>query len=535
MRMMKARLARVSRTLPEGNLFRRLFANFSRVAGINEDMFARASFLEGILDLRPGTLSKVPRMSLQSFANDLEAGRDSTVISTLRDLYGMSSRDMALMFSARDLGMFDALTQGAARAMKGSGGFRGLEPEDISMSIAAGVSPLTGEAMKYGPGRNVFHYIAKNWKGRISLGGLARILQREAYNRALDVVRGTRAEDTFALPLDTPIGDEESSQALQDILVDQDPQFRSSYAGIIDAIFSDNGVLGVVDDLVRKKLTGPLQGFVWTAISNDPSLINVDGSGKVGVKSRELAHEVSSLSGVPFNPGGSSEVAAGKTFREKVWPAFLSAMDEAQVVKSLLRSRHVMEIVQEATRNQHYMYARQNVAARVAARHISAKDELVDALDSLLEFGFDPKNPASYDNNTAIEDTIEAYPRLKSFVHDAIHALEDGTLAVVNGKAKKGRGKKKASAHLFNDGQQILDRGVRTGIITIDEAENLRWQRAADDVADEWNSTWPEGEGFGSSDFTAVLEDLFHIVGVKTGYVGGRLKRLSPAKPNWIA
>lgn len=81
------------------------------------------------------------------------------------------------------------------------------------------------------------------------------------------------------------------------------------------------------------------------------------------------------------------------------------------------------------------------------------------------------------------------------------------------------------SASLNLTKESILRRALLNDIITPDEASSSDWKRAAQTVAEEWNDSWPEGEGFGSSDMTAVIRDVLATMGVNVDYVGGRLRR----------
>jgi len=72
----------------------------------------------------------------------------------------------------------------------------------------------------------------------------------------------------------------------------------------------------------------------------------------------------------------------------------------------------------------------------------------------------------------------------------------------------------------------LLHRGVLSGLVTIDEATGEAGTFAAQCVCERLRDSWPDGEGFGSSDFTYLLQDFLSELGVKTGFVDGRLARV---------
>ncbi len=79
--------------------------------------------------------------------------------------------------------------------------------------------------------------------------------------------------------------------------------------------------------------------------------------------------------------------------------------------------------------------------------------------------------------------------------------------------------------------ESILRRCIVNGLLSIDEAttEDGQWkpviEQAAIEAAEDLNNSWPEDEGFGSSDFVGVAEGFLSRAGLATEYVDGRLTR----------
>lgn len=71
----------------------------------------------------------------------------------------------------------------------------------------------------------------------------------------------------------------------------------------------------------------------------------------------------------------------------------------------------------------------------------------------------------------------------------------------------------------------LIARAVTSGFITPDKANQRDVQRAAQYVAEDISERWPEGEGFGSSDYTYALKQFLDEIGVAAHFVGGRLTK----------
>jgi len=74
---------------------------------------------------------------------------------------------------------------------------------------------------------------------------------------------------------------------------------------------------------------------------------------------------------------------------------------------------------------------------------------------------------------------------------------------------------------------EIVRRCVLCGLLTVDEAFEVRVQNAAREEAESLRERWLEGEGFGSSDFTAVAASFLRCASIHCDYVNGRLIRIN--------
>lgn len=375
--LLKNPLIRMASTNPAGGAFRSILAAMALEAGIMEDLFARASYIEGLTGEKPGSISKNPRPLFKSVSDALALGEVlPPIASSIQDIYRISDKDLAALFGFRDLDLFGALLRGATKAMP-RGSARGITPEDVAMSIASGLSPLTYKPMKYGPGRNVFHYLGEKAHGSITIGGIAAILQAEAFNRATDIVRGTSKGEGQSISLNTPVGGDDSEAVIGDLLSDEGSTGNS--LDLLYAIFNDPAVLSVVNREMQSRLGGEMQKAVWNVVAVDPSIIEVSG-GKVGVSNRALATAIAERAGLPYSR--SLEVSAGKQFRDKVWPAFQEVVGDPSVLAPILRNHDIQQVIFDATRGQSHMAShrsagvlsmRRNAFVRSLAKSVVAK------------------------------------------------------------------------------------------------------------------------------------------------------------------
>lgn len=360
---LKSPLLRLASAQPETSMFRSLYANMAREAGIREDQYARASFIEGLMGAHPGSLSKTPRGPLQAIASALEVNaEENPYIDTFRKKYHMSDSDIALLTGVKDLNLFGSLVAGASKGML-SGSARGLTPEDVAMSIASGLSPLTLEPLRYGAGKNVFYHLGTTVTGKVTMAGFAAILKAEARNRAYDITRGTSKGEGKSVSLYTPAGTGEGDAVLQDFLADE--VAISNNLDVVQQIFEDKAILRVVDTEVRKQLVTPMQVAVWAAICSEPDILDIE-AGELNVDGRALAMQVAKMTGVEYK-GRSSNVVVAAVFREKIRPAFRKVLDSPGVAAALLKSTEIRQLIYEETAGHAHMAFSKRLAKKLAA------------------------------------------------------------------------------------------------------------------------------------------------------------------------
>ena len=347
MKMLYTNLCRVASSGPPRGIAASTLAALIKAAGLNEDLLARASYIEGLLGQTPGSIYKRPRPQFDAAREALDSGTPGNPIVEVLEAHGMSEKDIYQMVGYRDTGMFQALVWGAQKAMGGLQAIRGHSAEGIAQSIAAGISPLTLKWMKYGVGKGVFYWLGARAPSRVSLGGIVSIAGKEAFNRSLDIVRKTRKEETYAQSLSDGGEDEDSQAALRSVMRNPALQTDALQSSEVMVSLRENPeVLKTLDRAVTRKLRTPKQLAVWASILNNPDFLVLSARG-VGIQSRSLARSVAEITGTEYT--SSSEVTVRKIFNKNVLPAMQEALGDSDVAARLLRNRDLRELIEEAT------------------------------------------------------------------------------------------------------------------------------------------------------------------------------------------
>jgi len=344
MRFLIADLSRIAgQNVPNVRSYRTVFAALLLEAGLLEDQFARASYLEGLLGFNPGAITGQERKIFGEAREALASGEPNRIVDTLRHTYKMSEGDILKMVGAWDSDVYNALVSGVRSNFRDLA-YRGIAAEDVISSLSAGISAVTGKSLKYGKGKSIFHWLGTRAPAKITLKGIKSIIFKEAKNRALDVIRGTREEELTSQTLDAPA---DGGWMLSDIL-EQPSVGRANFVDLARAIYHNPRIMNSIDSMVQKYLTTPSQEAVWKAVMMNPDLLRVDKKG-VGINARPLAKAVSELTGVK-SEGKSTEVSVGKTFRSRVLPAMVEALASTQIAKKIIETRDILQLIQEAQR-----------------------------------------------------------------------------------------------------------------------------------------------------------------------------------------
>jgi len=341
-----ARTATLIKSLPTGDPVGVRLAQLLRQATLGDDLYARAAYVEGLLGMRQGTLSR----NVNGFV------RDSDNLRPKLTSYFTKEKELDKILGTRDLDFYGALIGGARKALseRDLGDAGRVSAQEVAQSLAFGETP-TGKSMM--SGGSIYYQGGtaarkKNLKNLTS-AGIAGFLSKSAYNRTRDALK--KLEPTVRG--DEPSGSDDRTRMMD--LQSEDAREGIELADIAYMMFHNPQVLKAMYRDVKRQLRGDAQEAIWEAIVADPDLIIVSGK-KIGVDQQDLADAVKRLSGREM-----ARQVAGRTFREKVLPAMQSAMKDSHVGEGLRRMREVRQIIQQETR-------RRASAQRVARKYLTS-------------------------------------------------------------------------------------------------------------------------------------------------------------------
>ena len=312
-----ARTQFFAESLPEGHPLRGKLANLLKEARIQDDLFARATVLEGALNMRPGSLSKRP-------------------VATLPDIQ-QNFPDINPQFfdMRRDYDLYGAVIGGAGQ-IKGTS----YTSDEIAQALIAGLTIVNMDEVS---GGSIYRRLGKKLAnalkaGRVDMKGLAGTLRSWAKARAMDVIDSRRD-----VSIDEGFGDEGFDQASMIDRFYSDP--GTSETALSISVVNKPGMLQTIDRAVRKELRGPGQEAVWDAVLNDPGLLNPSARG-MGIDQQPLAEAISQMTGTEI-----SRQVAGRTFRDKVLPAMERALaNDEKLQQTLMKDRDIQQVFQDAMR-----------------------------------------------------------------------------------------------------------------------------------------------------------------------------------------
>ncbi len=346
-RRVNANLIRIAATAPKESPFHRILVAWAKLASAQEDQFVRLSYLEGALGYSPNTLVRKPVQHLSDARKAITSGdyeSDPIARKLIVDLE-VSPAEALKFVSANDQQVWDGLIYAAYNQMKPSGSIRGLPAQSIVNSLVFGISPITGQWMKYGPNKGMMYWLGEQAFKGISLAGVKSISKKEVTNRTKDIVRGTPEEEKGMISLDAPAYEgnfEESPEAILETLTTEDQDFNEDLAS---SILRYDATLDIISAEVLRNLRTPTQKQVWEIVRNNPSLLTIE-QGKIGVQGRELAKMFAKATEQEYK-GKNMDVVIAKVFKEAVLPEMFKAIKSDEAVAELIRSREILQVMRE--------------------------------------------------------------------------------------------------------------------------------------------------------------------------------------------
>jgi hypothetical protein len=345
-----ANFARFASEAPKTSPLFRVFSAWAKMASAQEDQFLRLSYIEGALGYAPNSLTRKPSMHLAEARSAITEGNyeSNPIANKLVVGLGMSPAEALKFVSANDQQIWSGLVYAASRQMLPAGSIRGISAHAVVNSLAFGLSPITGNWMKYGQGKGMMYWLGERAPQSVTLEGMKSIAKKEVANRTKDLVRGTAPEEKGMFSLDAPseFGAVDSPAAMLESLT----QGQGFSEDLASSILRYDSTLRIISPAVIARLRTPTQKAVWEVVRDNPDLLTLSGSRegglKIGIEGRELAQLVAPRIGQEYN-GKSMDVVMSKVFREAVLPAMFSAIKSDESAAQLIKSREILQVIRE--------------------------------------------------------------------------------------------------------------------------------------------------------------------------------------------
>ncbi len=345
-----------------------------KVAGLAEDLFARAAYIEGLLGVGEHTLSRNPKSAFRTALNALVEQQSNDIVDALKDK-NMSDDDIAKMVGMGDTrlreSMMYAAEKGVSASYHGSGSAR-VQAEEVVQSLSAGLNPVTGEFIPRFHKHSLFYYAGDKGQelSSLSLASIRSFISTVALNLTTEILKGSMNVDSVSkqkrMDERSQGGHSPSSQADSegDSPIHQLPDRPSEInAGdVLAGILKNPSALQELDRAVSARLGGPAQKMVWQGILHNPDWIVFDDKGTVGVKQTLLQQYVTKQTGQFLEPA-----VVGRTFRMDVLPVMRRALANNSVMKKFMKDRDFRDT---------YHSDMMHMAKRIAARSMVAASVL---------------------------------------------------------------------------------------------------------------------------------------------------------------
>ena len=354
MRAINAALVRLAHIKAPNASFRVLFANLAKIASVSQDMWCRASFLEGALGRKPMSLSSEPKPFFDMLRDQI-ARQDGSMYTELVFNKGFTDRQLLSLVSERDEGVFRALRSGIQKAMHPYETLRSVDAEGAATAISFGISPVTHRKLKkFGgrPGEGLFYYYGKRSKGN-SVRQLISLAKKAGVREGIDLKKTALSQhEQSQVYLDTPVDDADGDayDTLLDLLQGGGgiTEFPGWSTGLAGTLMTQQSVLDVLSPMVSAGLKTPTQVAVWEVLKENPGILDAKGTREGGlemtVKARELAKGVAAALEKDYT-GKSMDVVVRKVFNTKILPAMYDALKTDEAAKEFVRSRDIREVM----------------------------------------------------------------------------------------------------------------------------------------------------------------------------------------------
>lgn len=320
-----------------------------KLGGVSEDLYIRASYLEGLIGVREYSISRNPRKVFQealSYLLDSSAQVSNTaqlIVETLQDKR-VSEDDIAILVGMKDTrlreSMLKAAEKAVAQSLHGSGSAR-VQSEEVVQALSAGLNPVTVEPIRRFQGHGLFYFSGKKAQDlpSLSLSSIRAFIMKVSYNLTQEILVGSKRLDSVSMQkrvdeVSTGSHSEGQTSGEGPSAINQirDNMSEVDVADAMGALLEDPDTLKEIDRTVRARLGGQAQQEVWTAVLQNPDLIQVRGD-NIGIDQEGLLKALTEMTGKVI-----SRQVAGRTFREDVLPAMRRALKNSRILQDFMDS-----------------------------------------------------------------------------------------------------------------------------------------------------------------------------------------------------
>ena len=306
------------------------------------DLFFRAAFLEGYLDLREGSVSRSPKRAFDQAARALESGESNPYVDSLR-AKSVDEPTIKWLLSPSQTKLYTSVIH-HLNTFLGQKGYKRTSPEDVLNAIVSGFNPFVFEdsGSSYTSRENPDAGLPKKIPRFNNHGGLYYVGQVFADGGPWT----PNGMQTYIQKMcDNLIKESWAKKTNQELLVDEKTEYDAD-GNLKDGFFAEQPyqpddidfsdilnqprLKAVLNDEVKEELRTPIQKGIWNLILEDSNLLRFkkEQGGRPSVNNVEVKALLDQM-GLP-----TSEMNISKEFKNVVLPAMLEATSSSRFMRA---------------------------------------------------------------------------------------------------------------------------------------------------------------------------------------------------------
>jgi hypothetical protein len=283
------------------------------------DLFFRAAFLEGYLNLREGSVSRSPARFFRAATEALETGEENSHVDALK-ARNIPEESIAWLVSPEGTHFYKSVVRVVSGFLNKSP-YKRVSVEDVLNGVAGGMNPFVNDdsglpnRIPRFKGHGGLYFIGMKFAESPEIWNPNKIqtyLQQICFNLIKDSWRIKRHEE---LLFDNQVGDDDEESNIVETVAYEPPPIEFS------EILNNPRLKSILNREVQEELRTDNQQAIWQVIMENPDLIRFkEGQeGAASVNNKEVVDRLK-LRGIAI-----SEMGVSKAFKEVVLPAMLDA------------------------------------------------------------------------------------------------------------------------------------------------------------------------------------------------------------------